>query len=370
MRRALRGGALREALLDPGRRRENYLRAAEFRGPWWIPCKVVFAQATWSKYRERLEDVVLGHPWLFPGFRRGSVKFDDFGVRRRGNVIVDEWGCKWTFLADGLQGQVVEHPLEDWGALEELEPPSPDAGLPTGTGGFVSWEDVEERVKGIREEGGLVSVGLPHGFFFQRLYYLRGYSRLLADLVREDPRVWELISLLEGYLVELVRRIVRVGVDVVVFGDDLGNQDRMPVSPRTFRRFIFPSYRRIFGIVRSGGAHVYLHTDGHVVEVVDQLMESGVTILNVQDRVNGLENIEALCAGRVCVDIDVDRQRVLPFGSPAEVEEHVKRIVDILGSGRGGLMLTAGIYPDVPLENVEALCSAVERYMWLRPLAG
>jgi len=59
----------------------------------------------------------------------------------------------------------------------------------------------------------------------------------------------------------------------------------MPISPRTFRELIFPAYRRIFGCLRGCGIHVYLHSDGHVVEILDQLVEAGVSILNVQDAI-------------------------------------------------------------------------------------
>ena len=42
-----------------------------------------------------------------------------------------------------------------------------------------------------------------------------------------------------------------------------------------------------------------MHTDGHVTEVMDKLMETGVDILNIQDNVNGLDNIVAACKGKV-----------------------------------------------------------------------
>lgn len=94
-------------------RRENYLRTVEMRGPEWIPCSIALTPLVWHTYREKLEDLVLRHPSIFDKHERGSHNFDDFGIRRKGNVFTDEWGCVWHFLKDGLQGQVMEHPLED-----------------------------------------------------------------------------------------------------------------------------------------------------------------------------------------------------------------------------------------------------------------
>lgn len=349
--------------LSPKIIRDNYLRTIEMRYPDFIPCTVYALQAAWAKYREKLEDIFLKHPLLFPGFKKGMIKFDDFGIRRKGNVYVDEWGCVWKFLQDGMQGQVVKHPLDSWDKLRELKIPDPERGLPTEGGPPISWNSIEESVKKAKEIGALVVVGMPHGFFFQRLYYLRGFTNLMIDFIKEPPQLWELIEILTEYNLELVKRILKLGVDMITFGDDLGLQDRMPISPRIFRKYIFPSYKKIFSLIRSHGVHVYLHTDGHVVEVIDQLIEAGVSVLNIQDKVNGIENIKRLCKGKVCVDLDIDRQHLLPFGKPKEIEEYIEYVIRELGSRKGGLMLKAEIGPDVPLENVEAICNAFEKNM-------
>ncbi|MBS3764660.1 MAG: hypothetical protein KGZ25_15280 [Planctomycetes bacterium] len=66
--------------------------------------------------------------------------------------------------------------------------------------------------------------------------------------------------------------------------------------------------------------------------------------------------------GRVCIDLDIDRQKIVRFGSPSEIDEHIRNAVEKLGSPDGGLMLSHGMYPGVPLENAEALMDAMEKY--------
>ena len=86
--------------------RENYLRAVEMRGPEWIPCNVSVSPPLWYKYREKMEDLIVRHPKIFGEHQKGTIVFDDidFGIRRAGNVVTDEWGCVWQFLVDGLKG--------------------------------------------------------------------------------------------------------------------------------------------------------------------------------------------------------------------------------------------------------------------------
>lgn len=354
-------------------KRENYLRAADFRYPEYIPATISVFWPVWNTYREKLEEVAEKYPELFPGFRRGSVKYEgEPGVVYTDELVVDPFGCVWRFNVKGYQGQVVGHPLEDWAAWREYSLPDPDAGLPVeGARDLVPWERVYEWMEAAEERGEPVIAPMPHGFFFQRLYYLRGFRNLLRDFVLKPSQIHELIEALTEYNLELVKRLLRYPrVDVVSFGDDLGTQTAMPISPRTFREYIFPAYKRIFSYVRARGARVRLHTDGHVMEVADQLLEAGVSILNVQDRVNSLDSIEKRLKGRVCVDLDIDRQHLIPFGTPAQIEEYVKALVQRLGSEKGGLMLYAEVHPPTPLENIEALARALREYTWLKRETG
>jgi uroporphyrinogen decarboxylase len=343
--------------------RDRKLRVMDIRGCGWIPCRVGIFPTTWNKYRESLEEVVMRHPRLFPGFTRGSVNFGDFGDRVGGRELMDDFGCLWRFNISGLQGQVVKHPLEDWGNLQNYKFPDPERGIVYEGTGTVPWQAVEEGVERARGVDDIVVGNMPHGFFFQRLYYLRGFRNLMVDLVREPPQLERLIEMLTDYNLALVRRLIKLKVDVIYFGDDLGLQDRMPIGERIFRRFVFPAYRRIFQEVRRSGIRVYLHTDGHVMEVAEDLIEAGVSVLNIQDRVNGVENIRRGLKGRVCIDLDIDRQYVVPFGTPDMIREHIRRAVFELGSRDGGLMMYSEIHSDVPLENIDAVCTAMEDFM-------
>ena len=83
-------------------------------------------------------------------------------------------------------------------------------------------------------------------------------------------------------------------------------------------------------------------------------------MLNPQVRANGLEGLVRECKGR-CADLDLDRQ-LFPFATPAQIDAHVREVVEKLGAPEGGLWLTAECADDVPLENIEAICQALERY--------
>ena len=310
-------------------RTDDYAKAVEFAGPGHIPSKVKLMPGTWRRYREELERLVLRHRRLWPEFVEGSVDFDSTPYQE-GNYT-DEWGCGWTNITDGLNGLVVGHPLADWKDFESYVPPVPDRDI-------------------------------AHGFMLLRLCDLRGFENLMLDFADEPPQLQKLIDMVLDYNVAVVKNLLADEPWLIGLGEDLGMQDRLLLSPAYWEKYILPCYAKIVGLARQRGVHVYLHCDGHILEIADDLIECGVTIINPQIRANTLGGIEKAFKGRICIDLDLDRQ-LFPFCGPKEIEEHIAEAVMRLGSKEGGLMLIAEMEPDVPIENIEAVCAAMEKYM-------
>jgi hypothetical protein len=346
----------------PGRNRRavNRLKAVYFDRPEWTPCRIGFLPATWRRHREDLEALVLEHPKVFPNHRKGSVKFDEVADpmyvpgRHR-----DAWGCVWENNVWGIAGAPVTHPLADWSALAAYRPPDP---LKEDLfGPHEDWARVKKRIEAAKARGEVAGgASLPHGFMYMRLYYLRGFDNLMLDLALEEPRLVPLIRMVEDFNTAVIRQNIALGAESLYFGDDLGLQRSLPMSPAMWRRWIKPSYLRMFAHCRKADLVVYQHTDGHVLEIIPDLIEAGVSILNPQIRANGLAGLQEMARGKVCLDQDLDRQ-LFPFATPGEVEDHVGEVFEGLYRPQGGLMLLAECGPDVPLGNIEAICRAYER---------
>lgn len=231
----------------------------------------------------------------------------------------------------------------------------------------MDWEETRRRLAGRRERGLLTQGAVEHGFLFLRLSYLRGFENLMADMASGEPRLRDLVRLVTGYNEGLVSRYLECGIDEMCFADDLGAQTASVIGPRFFRAWIRPAYQRLMSPCRQAGVHVSLHTDGYIMDILEEILACGVTILNPQDLVNGIDALAAEAKGRVCINLDVDRQRIVPYGTRREVYDLIEEGVRKLGSPRGGLMLVCGVYPPTPPENVDAVCCAFERlrtYWW------
>jgi hypothetical protein len=337
-----------------------YLKTMYFDYPEWTLCRVGLMPATWMKYREDLEALVLSHPRIFPGYIKGTKDFDrlDNPLYEPGRHT-DCWGTVWENIERGLDSMPVTHPLEDWEAFEGYIPPDPQEDDLFGP--RPDDRQVAQAFDAARKRGDLaVGGGLPHGFMFMRLFYLRGFEHLMMDMATEDPRLWRLIRMVEGYNTTVIRAHLTLGAEFMHFGDDLGMQQSLPMSPAMWQRFIKPSYMRMFKGCREADVPIYLHTDGHVLEIIPDLIEAGVRILNPQIRANGLDGLKEIARGRVALDQDLDRQ-LFPFATPSQIEDHIGTVFEALYLPEGGLMLYAECEPDVPLDNIDAICTVFEK---------
>jgi uroporphyrinogen decarboxylase len=203
---------------------------------------------------------------------------------------------------------------------------------------------------------------LRHGHTFQQLCDIRGYMDALMDLTDGEEAVQQLLEQLCQFNLAQIHHFLKADVDMVRIPEDLGMQNGPMISPQLFRQYIKPLYQRMLSPVRASGKIIHMHSDGDIRTLVDDIIDGGVDIINLQDCVNGVEWIGGKFRGKTCVDLDIDRQNITRFGTPKDIDEHIRRCVETVGCPEGGLMMIYGLYPDIPMENVRAVMDAMTRY--------
>ncbi len=312
---------------------DDRLKALTFDYPEFIPLTVALLPAMWMKYRDDLQALVERHPLIFGPSNGQPRDYDAVTENYAEGSFTDIWGCTWSNIHKGLAAIVTGNPLPTRESVQAFKAPFTPIGE------------------------------LPHGFMFMRLYYLRGFEELMIDFAEEPPELQMLIDLVLEHNMRELEIILskQQGRRIIHFGDDLGMQHALPISPEKWRKYLKPCYMRLYSRCREAGHYVYMHSDGHMTEIIPDLIECGVDVINPQIRANGLENIARLCKGKVCVNLDLDRQ-MFPFCTPQDIDDHVRVAVETLGAPEGGLWLYAAPCENTPLENIEAICASMERY--------
>ena len=144
-----------------------------------------------------LQQLLVDHPVLFPGFQPSDpVRLPASGANARaGHPYTDYWGSVWETPIEGFAGCITRFPLANWAAFDGYVPPDPGVSngvLP------VDWAQRAVGAERARTAGHAFGGGLTHGHTFLRLEYLRGYENLIYDMADDEPRLWQLIEMIEA----------------------------------------------------------------------------------------------------------------------------------------------------------------------------
>jgi len=120
----------------------------------------------------------------------------------------------------------------------------------------------------------------------------------------------------------------------------------------------------MFDKVHAAGMDVHFHSDGQIIEIMPDLADIGVNVLNCQATIIGLDALKKNFAGKLCFRTDLDRQRIVPFGTPDEVKSHIYDVFGHLGTSDGGIIACGEIGPDIPLENIKAMYETFMNYTY------
>jgi uroporphyrinogen decarboxylase len=293
-----------------------------------------------------------------------SVGFQPAGRPNRVNTVqalmkksqwVDEWGARWAHAADGVGAIQVDHPLKDWSRLDEyLETGMPD---PSGPG------RLDEAARQMApHRGKRYCVGFQVLGILELLRNIRGMEELFVDFHTCEDQVNRLMDALESFLTQVLLAWAGIGADCVMFGDDWGMQTGLQISPAMWRSLFRPRYRRIFSAAHAAGLDIQFHSCGRVVDIVEDLIEVGVDVLDpVQPGCMDIGELARRFGGRIAFSGAVDIQGTMVFGTPSEVRNEIRRLIDVLGRPFGNAFVIGpanSMTPDIPLANIRAMVEA------------
>jgi len=181
----------------------------------------------------------------------------------------------------------------------------------------------------------------------------------------ENPRfIDKLLSKLLEYYTGIGRKLADLGVDQVNMYDDIAAQTGMIVSPRLWRRYFKPCYKRLSDTLKPKIKYIYYHSDGNLKPIIPDLIEIGVNILNpIQPDCMNLAELKMEYGDKITLWGGLSVQDTLPYGTPEKVKEEIKRTIEICAPGGGFVLGTSNnITQDTPIENFFAIYEAARKY--------
>ncbi|MEA3402993.1 MAG: uroporphyrinogen decarboxylase family protein [Armatimonadota bacterium] len=253
----------------------------------------------------------------------------------------DEWGCVWHKPTEesGVRnmGQPKGHPLTSWELLDEINFPDPDDDH--------RYAHIEEALEQVGDRYVLIGCGFT---LFERMHYLRGFTELLADMHAAPERVHELAERVLQYPAGVARNVgrrFRGRIHGMSMTDDWGTQQASIISIPMWREFFKDRYRRLYGAIHEAGMHAWMHSCGHVNDVIEEWIDCGLDVINLQQPRNlGIEEIGCRYRGRICFLSLCDIQMTLPLGTEDDIRREAALLLEHWSTPEGGFIL--GDYGD------------------------
>ena len=236
-------------------------------------------------------------------------------------------------------------------------------------GPWVDAAQLREGARRLRQSTDRAILGGFGGNLLETGQFLFRNDNFYMLLAAEPEKAHKFLDdLVEIHLKNLEKFLGAVGefIDIVRFGDDLGMQNGPQISPKMYREFFKPRHQLMWARAKElANVKVMLHCCGGVRELLPDLIDAGL---------DGINPVQISCARMDAAELKAefgkdmvfcgggcDTQTILPYGTPAEVRQHVRDQVRILSPGGGFIFSQVhNILAHIPPENVVAMYEAVQ----------
>ena len=267
--------------------RERFLRVMHYEKPDRLPFQEWLGY--WGETLNR---------WYGEGLPRGMNVQDYFGFDKREVVPIDfgpiprfvpktlEEDERYRVEVDGMgikkrvlkthtsMPHFIEFPVktpEDWEKMKKRFDPRDPRRNP------ITWSD--ELLEYYETTDRPIRLSMP-GFFGQPRHFM-GLPSLLISFYRNPELVRDMMNYWADFLIETVREAVKKArIDYVTIWEDMAYKHGPHISPKLFREFMLPCYRKVTDFLRKNGIDIIMvDSDGNNNPLIPLFLEGGVNCL-------------------------------------------------------------------------------------------
>ncbi|MCP4176210.1 MAG: hypothetical protein GY756_00415 [bacterium] len=239
---------------------------------------------------------------------------------------VDEWGCEWNNIGICSLGEVKEFPLKQWTDFKKMHIPD------------ITLNDRWKNINNAKNDAGdkfIIGFGIS---LFERIHFLRGLKNTWLDIYDSPKELSDILDILTDMNIYAIKKYAEAGADGYMFCDDWGFQNRLMISPDKWREIWKPRYKKVYDTAHKYGLYTFLHSCGYIIKILDDLVEVGLDVIQLDQQENmGIDELAKL-SGKITFFCPVDIQTVLHKGSPNNIENYIEKMVKSLANINGGFI--------------------------------
>ena len=218
-----------------------------------------------------------------------------------------------------------------------------------------------------------VAINSPHTVFaptihgpFCRTFEKLGFEEFCYAIADEPAEIDRLMDAYAEFNADRAQRLAACpDVSFVAICDDIAYKGKTLASPKWMREHWIGKLKTIVEPLKRAGKKVIYHSDGKMDALIPDLIGIGIDGINPIEPIAGMDLAELKrdFGNDVTLIGGVDCSQLLPFGTPGEIRDEVKWLLDI-GAPGGGFIIgdSSCVLPTTPVENLLAFYETVHQY--------
>lgn len=302
------------------------------------------------KFEEYFKDMLNGK------FDKMSF-WDEMIDKEHGKYTIDEWGVGHEH-GDFYHFSKYIHTMADLETVDDLRKwPWPELQDEK------YFNELRKEVKEYKKRN--IATFAFYGCIFEQAWYLRGMEKLFMDFYFNKKFAGYFLDKLVELNIESAIKLASCGIDIIYTGDDVSTQIDLMMNIEMWREWIKDRTKKCIDVVKKIGPDILImyHSDGNNYKIIPDLIEIGCDALHpIQPECMNPIKVYQEFGKNVAFWGTIGTQQLIPFGSPEEIKEEIKRIILGFNAFDGGLVIAPTHYleADVPWENVVAFFEGVK----------
>ena len=184
-----------------------------------------------------------------------------------------------------------------------------------------------------------------------------------------ETLVHRLVEISIEHNLKLAEKVLDIGADAILSGDDYGTKTSLLVSKAHFDEFFLPGLKIICDYVTGRGAYMLKHCCGNINPLLDDLVGYGIRMLHPLDENSGIDQIEVKKKyPSLTVVGAIDCDKPLTDYTPEQMEEYVKSVLATHAPGGRYICASSNsVHSSAKPENFVVMQKAVHKYGKYRP---
>ena len=195
--------------------------------------------------------------------------------------------------------------------------------------------------------------------------FLLGFTGTCLKFIDEPGFLEELFQVSNDFYGIGIDKMIEAGADAICICEDLGYKTGTFVSPKMYRKHLFPYLADLVDRSRKKGIPVFLHSDGNINEILDDLIGLGISTLHPIEKKSHMDigKIRKRYGTKICLSGNIDASETLPYGTVERIEQEVKETIHAAGRKGAFILASDSDYHDgIPPKNFIAMIEAAKKY--------